>query len=47
MNIFVTGATGKVGSRFVPRLLQRGHHVKLLIRDAAKADGLREQGQKL
>jgi uncharacterized protein YbjT (DUF2867 family) len=24
MNLFVTGATGKVGSRFVPRMLQRG-----------------------
>lgn len=44
MNIFVTGATGKVGSRFVPRMLQRGHHVKVLVRDAAKADGLLRQG---
>jgi nucleoside-diphosphate-sugar epimerase len=44
MNVFVTGATGKVGSRFVPRLLQRGHHVKLLVRDAAKADCLHRQG---
>ncbi|SFI69203.1 Nucleoside-diphosphate-sugar epimerase [Paenibacillus sp. UNC496MF] len=44
MNVFVTGATGKVGSRFVPRLLQRGHHVKLLVRDAAKADWLYRQG---
>ncbi|CAM3208289.1 NAD(P)-dependent oxidoreductase [Paenibacillus lupini] len=38
MNIFVTGATGKVGSHLVPRLLQRGHQVKVLIRDAAKAE---------
>ncbi|WP_314590937.1 NAD(P)-dependent oxidoreductase [Paenibacillus terrigena] len=37
MNIFVTGATGKVGSRFVPRLLQHGHNVSVLVRDAAKA----------
>lgn len=44
MNFFVTGATGKVGSRFVPRMLQRGHHVKALVRDAAKADWLRQQG---
>jgi nucleoside-diphosphate-sugar epimerase len=44
MNLFVTGATGKVGSRFVPRMLQRGHHVKLLVRDAAKADWLQRQG---
>ncbi|WP_379137868.1 NAD-dependent epimerase/dehydratase family protein [Paenibacillus sp. sgz500958] len=47
MNIFVTGATGKVGSRFVPRMLQRGHHVKVLVRDAAKADWLRQQGAEL
>lgn len=44
MNLFVTGATGKVGSRFVPRMLQRSHHVKLLVRDAAKADWLQRQG---
>jgi nucleoside-diphosphate-sugar epimerase len=47
MNIFVTGATGKVGSRFVPRILQRGHHVKVLVRDAAKADWLRLQGAEI
>ncbi|GGD91538.1 NAD-dependent epimerase/dehydratase family protein [Paenibacillus nasutitermitis] len=47
MNIFVTGATGKVGSRFVPRMLQRGHHVKVLVRDAAKADWLHQQGAEL
>ncbi|OAS19332.1 NAD-dependent epimerase/dehydratase family protein [Paenibacillus oryzisoli] len=44
MNIFVTGATGKVGSRFVPRLLQRGHNVSVLVRDAAKAGMLKQQG---
>ncbi|MDF2684815.1 MAG: NAD-dependent epimerase/dehydratase [Brevibacillus sp.] len=43
MNIFVTGATGKVGSRFIPRLLQRGHNVKVLVRDAAKADSFQQQ----
>jgi nucleoside-diphosphate-sugar epimerase len=47
MNVFVTGSTGKVGSRFVPRMLQRGHHVKLLVRDAAKADWLHQQGAKV
>lgn len=44
MNVFVTGATGKVGSRFVPRLQQSGHKVKILVRDAAKADSFRQQG---
>lgn len=47
MNLFVTGATGKVGSRFVPRMLQRGHHVKLLVRDAAKVDWLRQRGAEI
>ncbi|MFX3633195.1 MAG: NAD-dependent epimerase/dehydratase family protein [Candidatus Pristimantibacillus sp.] len=47
MNFFVTGATGKIGSRFVPRLLQRGHHVKLLVRDTAKADWLHQQGAEI
>ncbi|WP_240418915.1 NAD-dependent epimerase/dehydratase family protein [Paenibacillus periandrae] len=47
MNIFVTGATGKVGSRLVPRMLQWDHHVKVLVRDAAKADWLHQQGAEL
>ena len=38
--ILVTGATGKVGSRFVPRLLARGYEVSVLVRDAAKASAL-------
>jgi nucleoside-diphosphate-sugar epimerase len=39
MKILVTGATGKVGSRFVPRLIAKGYDVTILIRDAAKAPG--------
>ena len=35
--ILVTGATGKVGSHFVPRLLQREHPVRLLVRRAEQA----------
>jgi nucleoside-diphosphate-sugar epimerase len=31
-SIFLTGATGRVGSRFVPRLLDRGYQVRILIR---------------
>jgi nucleoside-diphosphate-sugar epimerase len=44
MKILVTGATGKVGSRFVPRLLQLGHSVYILIRDNKKAELLKNLG---
>ncbi|MEO3404918.1 NAD(P)-dependent oxidoreductase [Mucilaginibacter sp. CAU 1740] len=37
MKILVTGATGKVGSRFVPRLIAKGYDVTILVRDANKA----------
>jgi len=47
MKILVTGATGKVGSRFVPRLLARGYDVRVLVRDAAKASGLAALGAEL
>jgi nucleoside-diphosphate-sugar epimerase len=42
MNVLVTGATGKVGSRLAKRLAQRGDHVRALVRDPARATGLRE-----
>jgi nucleoside-diphosphate-sugar epimerase len=44
MKILVTGATGKVGSRFVPRLLQRGHSVHILLRDSKKSEYLKNMG---
>lgn len=44
MKILVTGATGKVGSRLVPRLIARGYDVSILVRDAAKASGLTALG---
>ncbi len=47
MKILVTGATGKVGSRFVPRLLAKGHEVVILVRDAAKASALAELGARI
>ena len=47
MKILVTGATGKVGSRFVPRLLAKGHDVSILVRDAAKASALAELGARV
>lgn len=32
----VTGATGYIGGRLVPRLLERGHRVRCLVRDPSK-----------
>jgi uncharacterized protein YbjT (DUF2867 family) len=37
--ILVLGATGYIGGRLVPRLLERGHHVRLLVRDPKKVAG--------
>ncbi|HMC86198.1 MAG TPA: NAD(P)-dependent oxidoreductase [Chitinophagaceae bacterium] len=47
MRILVTGATGKVGSRFVSRILAKGYDVRILVRDAAKASALVEHGAKV
>ncbi|MEX1028853.1 MAG: NAD(P)-dependent oxidoreductase [Paenibacillaceae bacterium] len=47
MNILVTGATGRVGSRLVPRLLQRGDSVRILVRDPDRAQTLKEQGAEI
>ena len=47
MKILVTGATGKVGSRFVSRILAKGYDVRILVRDAAKASALVELGAKV
>jgi uncharacterized protein YbjT (DUF2867 family)/uncharacterized protein YndB with AHSA1/START domain len=33
MKVLVTGATGYIGGRLVPRLLERGHDVRVLVRD--------------
>ena len=38
MLILVTGATGFVASQLIPRLLDRGHHVRALARDPRRLD---------
>ena len=36
MRVFVTGATGYIGGRLVPRLLEAGHEVVCAVRDGRK-----------
>jgi len=44
MRIFVAGATGALGHRLVPLLVERGHQVTAMTRTPAKAAGLRAAG---
>jgi uncharacterized protein YbjT (DUF2867 family) len=39
MRILVTGATGYIGGRLIPRLLEAGHTVRVLVRDASRIAG--------
>lgn len=39
MRILVTGATGYIGGRLIPRLLEQGHPVRVLVRDRSRIEG--------
>jgi uncharacterized protein YbjT (DUF2867 family) len=39
VNVLVTGATGYIGGRLVPRLLGAGHRVRVLVRDPERIAG--------
>ena len=39
LRVLVTGATGYVGGRLVPRLIEEGFAVRCLVRTPAKLDG--------
>lgn len=43
--ILVTGATGYIGGRLVPRLLEKGYQVRVLVRDIARLQGRSWQNQ--
>jgi nucleoside-diphosphate-sugar epimerase len=47
MATLVTGATGRIGSRFVPRLLDRDDDVRVLVRDPRRAAVLEERGARV
>src|SRR4051812_44225521 len=44
MRVFVAGATGAIGRRLVPRLVERGHSVVATTRTPGKAPGLMAMG---
>jgi nucleoside-diphosphate-sugar epimerase len=44
MNIALLGATGVVGRNLAPLLVARGHAVRAVVRDPARADALRAAG---
>ncbi len=39
MNILITGVTGYIGGRLVPRLIQKGYNVRCMARDTSRIEG--------
>jgi nucleoside-diphosphate-sugar epimerase len=44
MRTLITGATGRIGSRLVPRMLEQNDRVRLLVRTEEQAETFRQQG---
>ena len=44
MRVFLAGATGVIGRRLLPRLLEAGHDVTAMTRHEDRASVLREAG---
>jgi nucleoside-diphosphate-sugar epimerase len=44
MKILITGATGRIGSRLVPRMLNQGYSVRVLVRREEQAEASQQQG---
>jgi uncharacterized protein YbjT (DUF2867 family) len=44
MKVLITGATGRVGSRLAPRLQQRGHTVRVLVRQPEQGEPFQRLG---
>ncbi|WIG61141.1 MAG: NAD-dependent epimerase/dehydratase [Ktedonobacterales bacterium] len=44
MRVFVVGATGVLGRQTLPRLVERGHHARALVRSAEQAARLNRMG---
>jgi uncharacterized protein YbjT (DUF2867 family) len=36
MRVLITGATGYVGGQLLPKLVQKGHEVTCMVRDASR-----------